>query len=144
MRTSRKWTTGTRTTSTTRNITSHWAINSNRYNQVRGEGEWRMGSYRNVYAQVSGGTRTTLSPNQINKWIRYVNAGTRVYKFNANEFTKYFGRQWTSTTPTAARQWLKRKYGPGIKDVTRGKGNCWLVATTRNVTGRPWNNYNWM
>jgi len=133
---------------TTGRTTTNWAntytTNSPKYRPAKTECQWRMGSYRNVYAQLAGNTRTGFSPATANRWIRYVNNGVRVYKFNNNEFGRYFGTKWTCTSPTATRQYLKKKYGAGIKDVTRGTNNCWLVATTKNITGRPFNNYNWM
>ena len=122
---------------------THYPCNSPKYRLARDECQWRMGSYRNIYAQFAGGTRTCFSPAAANKWIRYVNNGVRVYKFNTNEFTRHFGTRMTYTTPTTARQYLRRKYGTWIKDVTRGNNNCWLVATTKNVPGRPFAQYNW-
>ena len=133
-----------KSTSCQTHTTMNYACNSPKYNPVRNECQWRMGSYRNVGTQFNGtGAKTVFSPTTANKWLRYVNNGVRVYKFNHNDFARYFGSQWTRTTPTTARQYLKKKYGQGIKDVTRGKGNCWLIATTKNVTGRPFNNYPW-
>ncbi len=38
---------------------------------------------------------------------------------------------------------LRNKYGTAVRDVTRGNGNCWLIATTKNVSGRPFNAYCW-
>jgi hypothetical protein len=121
-----------------------YACNSPKFTPVKQECQWRIGSYRNVYTQFTGGgTKTTISPAMANRWIRYINNGNRVYKFNNAQFTRYFGTNWTTGPITAARQYLRRKFGTGIKDVARGKGNCWLVATTKNVTGRPFNNYSW-
>ena len=135
-------TTWTRTKTTRTN--DYYPCNSPKYSTARNECQWRMGSYRNVWSQFNGtGTKTVFSPTAANKWIKYINNGVRVYKFNNTDFNKYFGTQQSGYTPTAARQWLKKKYGTGIKDVTRGKGNCWLVATTKNVTGRPFSNYTW-
>jgi len=126
------------------NVTStRYPCNSPKYRLARTECQWRMGSYRNIYAQFAGGARTCFSPATANKWLRYINNGVRVYKFNTNEFTRHFGTRMTCTTPTAARQYLRQKYGTRIKDVTRGNNNCWLIATTKNVTGRPFAQYNW-
>jgi hypothetical protein len=103
-----------------------------------------MGSYRNVYSQITpAGSKTSFSPTNANKWMKYVHNGNLVYKFNTAQFSRYFGSRWNQSTPTAARQWMRKKFGAGIKDVTRGKSNCWLVATTKNVTRQPFSNYNW-
>jgi hypothetical protein len=123
---------------------THYPCNSPKFRPVRDECQWRIGSYRNVYSQFAGGTRTNFSPATANKWIRYVNNGVRVYKFNSIEFTRHFGARLTYTTPTTARQFLRQKFGACIKDVTRGNGNCWLIATTKNVTGRPFAQYDWI
>lgn len=137
--TNRTWKTGRTFTMNT----SRYPCKSPKFNTARTECQWRIGSYRNVYSQFTmTGNRTNWSPAIANRWVRYVNTGARVYKFNNNEFTRFFGYQCTTCTPTAARMVLRRKYGMGIKDVTRGN-SCWLIATTRNVTGRPFNNYNW-
>lgn len=133
-----------KTTKTTHTPTAAYPCSSPKYKNAKDECQWRMGSYRNVYAQFSGaGSKTAFSPTTANRWIKYVNSGARVYKFNQTDFNKYFGQHWATGTPTAARTYLKKKYGSGIKDVTRGKGNCWLVATTKTVAGRPFNNYPW-
>ncbi len=123
---------------------THYPCNSPKYRVVRDECQWRMGSYRNLYSQFAGGTRTNFSPAAANKWVRYVNSGVRVYKFNSIEFTRHFGARLTYTTPTTARQYLRQKFGACIKDVIRGNGNCWLIATTKNVTGRPFAQYDWI
>jgi len=124
--------------------TTYYACSSPKFRTARDECQWRIGSYRNIYSQFAGGNRTYFSPATANKWVRYVNNGVRVYKFNQNEFARYFGARWATASPTVCRQYLRRKYGAAIKDVTRGNGNCWLVATTKNVTGRPFTTYNWM
>jgi hypothetical protein len=130
--------TTTGTTGTTTGTTTTYACNSPKFRTVRQECQWRITSYRNVYTQITGpGTKTIFSPTTANKWVRYVNTGVRVFKFTNTEFTRHFGTTWTTRTPKAAWRYLRTKYGPGIKDVTRGKGNCWLVATTKTVTTRP-------
>lgn len=104
----------------------------------------RMGSYRNVYTQFTGaGMKTSFSPTTANRWMRYVNNGVQVYKFNNIDFCRYFGNRWAQGTPKSAYRYLRNHYGNTIKDVTRGKGNCWLIATTRTPTARPFLNYNW-
>jgi len=132
-----------KTRRTTTNRTTY-ACHSRRFRPPRKECQWRIGSYRNVYSQFTpAGSQTVLSPTTATKWIKYVNNGALVYKFNNAPFSRYFGPRWTTGTPTAARQYMRRKFGAGIKDVTRGKGNCWLVATTKNMNRSPFCNYNW-
>ena len=124
--------------------TANYPCNSPKFKPVRFECQWRIGSYRNIYSQFAGNLSTSpFSPTTAYKWVRYVNAGVRVYKFNNTEFCRYFGHNLARFTPMAARQYLKQKFGPGIKDVTRGNNNCWLVATTKSVTGRPFTSYTW-
>ena len=124
---------------------SSFPKNSPAFKRVRNECEWRIGSYRTIYSQFTGaGTKTTFSPTNANKWLNYVNNGYRVYKWSHKDFCKYFGSQWQQGTPTACQRYLKQKYGQGIKAVTRGKANCWLIATTPTVTARPFYNYNWL
>ncbi len=123
---------------------TNYACNSPKFKIAKTECEWRMGSYRNVYSQFNRtNSKTTFSPTAANKWTRYINSGARVYKFSTTDFTKFFGQQWKNWTPTTAKQYMKKKFGPAIKDVTRGNNNCWLVATTKTVTGRPFTNYTW-
>ena len=115
-----------------------------RFSNTGKEIQARIGSFRNINSQLSGaGKVTAFSPTTVNKWIKFVNNGTRVYKFKNNDFCKYFGSNWSSSNPTAAQRWLTQKFGTGIKAVTRGKANCWLIAATNNVTGRPFTNYSW-
>ena len=141
--TSRTHKTRRTTTSRTTNRTTY-ACSSPRFRTTKQECQWRIGSYRNVYSQFTpAGTKTIFSPTTANKWIKYVNNGALVYKFNNVQFSRYFGTRWTSGTPTAARQFMRRKFGAGIKDVTRGKGNCWLVAATKNMNRYPFSNYSW-
>jgi hypothetical protein len=124
--------------------TATYPCNSPKYKWVQQECQWRIGSYRNVYSQFTGaGTKTNISPATANKWMKYVNHGAMVYKFTNKDFCRYFGNRWAYSTSRAAYQYLKNHYGTAIKDVTRGKGNCWLIATTRTPASRPFNNYNW-
>ncbi len=127
----------------TRKVTT-FTKNSPAFKSVRTECQWRMGSYRSVYTQFAGGgQRTTFSPTNANKWLRYVNSGYRVYKWTPKDFYRYFGHQWQQETPTACYRWMRRKYGTCIKAITRGTGNCWLVATGQNVSGYPFQQYHW-
>ncbi len=137
-------TTNWKTTRTT-GTTTTYPTNSPKFRTVQTECQWRIGSYRNVYTQITGpGNKTTISPTTANKWVRYVNTGVRVYKFTNNDFCKFFGTTFTTGTTRTACRYLRRKFGQGIKDVTRGKGNCWLVATTKTMTTRPFNTYTWV
>jgi len=136
------WSTG-RATGRAYATTASFTCNSPRYNTVKNECQWRMGSYQNVYTQFTGAGTTNWSPTIANRWVKYVNNGYQVYKFTQAEFTRHFGTQWTYGSTTATRRYLARKHGNCIKDVTKGKGNCWLIAATRTPTGRPFHNYNW-
>jgi len=121
-----------------------FSYNPSRFNTITKDIQARITSYRNLDQQFRGpGMVTWFSPTTANKWLKYVNNGAYVYKFTQNSFCRYFGQQWLTATPTTAYRWLRQKYGAGIKGVTRGKGNCWLVAATNRVTARPFNNYNW-
>jgi hypothetical protein len=133
----------TGTTRSSRMSDTTYACNSPKFTPVKNECKWRIGSYRNVYSQFASGSKTQFSPTTANRWIKYVNNGNRIYKFNTTDFSKFFGTQIASSSPTVAKNFLKKKFGASVKDVTRGKGNCWLVATTKNVTARPFNSYNW-
>lgn len=121
--------------------------NSPKFNAARQECQWRMGSYRNVYSQFSGSSKTAFSPTTANKWVRYVNNNFRVYRFTQQQFNKFFGAAGSYGTsfnsPTTIKTFLRRKFGAFIKDVTRGNNNTWLIATSKNVTGRPFTQYNW-
>ena len=121
-----------------------WSCNAPAFNPPRHECKWRIGSYRTIYAQFSGaGLNTAFSPANAKKWVKFINNGYRVFKFTNKDFCRHFGNQWATATPTSCHKWMKQKYGASIKAVTRGKANCWLIATTPSVTGRPFNTYNW-
>jgi hypothetical protein len=133
-----------RTVKRTMSHTATYLCNSPKFKGLRNECQWRMGSYQNVYSQFTGtGQKTNLSPTIANRWMKYVNNGVQVFKFTNKDFCTHFGNRWANTAPTAAYRFLKNRYGNTIKDVARGKGNCWLVATTRTPTARPFTNYNW-
>ncbi len=104
-----------------------------------------IGSFRNIATQFSGaGKVTAFSPTTVNKWIKYVNGGTCVYKFTNEQFCRYFGTRFhTPTSPMYAARYLKNRFGAGIKDVARGKGGSWLVAASANVSSGPFKNYKW-
>lgn len=123
---------------------STYHLNAPGFKQPRNECEWRIGSYRTVYSQFTGtGKLTALSPTTANKWIKFVNSGYRIYKFSNTDFCNFFGTKWNTGTPTACHRWMKQKYGSGIKAVTRGKTNTWLIAATPNVNALPFRNYTW-
>ena len=139
----RRTTTGKRYGTTTRptNTTSY---NPKQYNKYRESIQAKIGSYKTLNQQFTGaGKVTAFSPTNANKWIKYVDQGTLIYKFNNQQFMNFWGATWNEPTPTAACRYLKNKYGAGIKAVTRGKGNNWLVAATPRVTARPFSNYTW-
>ncbi len=104
----------------------------------------KIGSYRTIWQQFNGtGKVVAFSPTSANKWIKYVDQGAYVYKFSNQQFSKFFGKNWNNPTPTAALRFLKQKYGQGIKAVTKGKNNTWLVAATPKVNARPFSTYTW-
>lgn len=147
---SNTWKTGTQRTGagyrsgqTTAYNTTQYPSNSPKFRATREECEWRIGSYRNVYSQFNANQKTAFSPNTASKWVRYVNNGSRVYKFTTQQFSKFFGTAWNWQTPSSAKQFLRKKFGACVKDVVRGNNNTWLVATTKNVTGRAFTTYNW-
>ena len=121
-----------------------YKCNSPAFKQARSECQWRIGSYRTVYSQFGGNAKQTVfSPTTANKWMKYVTNGYCIYKFNNKDFYKYFGDQWHTKSPTACYRWMKQNYGTGIKAITRGQANTWLIAATPNVNKGPFKNYNW-
>ena len=151
--TRRTWKSGT-TRRTTGGTTKHsgwtttptsWPSTSyspTKYTNYKRELQAKIGSYRTITQQFTGtGKVTAFSPSGANKWIKYVDQGAFVYKWNNTQFCRYFGTDYP--TPTAAYRWLRQKYGPGIKAVTRGKGNNWLVAAAPKITARPFYSYTW-
>jgi hypothetical protein len=121
-----------------------YPCNSPKFRIVKNECQWRMGSYYNVYSQFTGAGRYTyMSPTTANRWIRYVNNGAQVYCFSNRDFCNTWGNKLAHANPRAAYMYLRNHYGSIIKDVTRGKNNCWLIATTRTPTARLFTTYNW-
>lgn len=120
-----------------------WPCNSPKFSAVRDECQTKIGSFRTIYAQCTGAGKTCFSPSTANKWTRFVNNGACVYQFSGAQFTKTFGRQFNHATPTTAFRMMKRKYGAGIKAVTQGRNNTWLVCASSSITARPFSNYNW-
>lgn len=114
------------------------------FNNVVTDCEQRIGSYRNISSQCTGpGRITTFSPTTANKFLRLVDNGTLVYRFSNPEFCRFFGQQLGAATTPAAFRTLRQKFGTGIKAVSRGRNNCWLVAASESVSGRPFRNYTW-
>ncbi|MBK9121127.1 MAG: hypothetical protein IPM18_16215 [Phycisphaerales bacterium] len=121
-----------------------YSTRSPKFRAAQNEVQWRIGSYRNIQTQFSGpGVKTPVSPTTVSKWIKYVNNGVQVYKFTNKQFQTYFGAKTANSNPTVVRKQLATRFGASIKDVTRGKGNTWLIAATRTPTARPFANYPW-
>jgi hypothetical protein len=115
-----------------------------KYTNYRKEVQAKIASYRNLNQQWTGtGKVTAFSPTGANKWLKYVNQGAWIYKFNNNQFCRYFGDDWAYATLPAVYRYFQKRFGSGIKGVTRGKGNIWLVAAMPTVTARPFYNYPW-
>lgn len=114
------------------------------FSTQRRELNCKIESYRTINTQFSGNTRVTaFSPTTAKQWINFVDNGCFVYTFNNAEFCRFFGSQFNNCSPTQAFRTLRTKLGTGIKAVTRGKSNTWLVAATPRVTARPFSTYNW-
>jgi hypothetical protein len=124
-----------------------YRTNAPGFSQPRNECQWRMMSYRTIYTQFSGpGKSTVFSPTTAHKWINYINTGCRIYKFSNKDFTRHFGNQWENpkfNNPNTCYRWMRQKFGAGVKAVTRGRANTWLVAATPNVCARPFQTYTW-
>jgi hypothetical protein len=115
-----------------------------KYNTYKKTLQAKIGSYRTIHQQFTGtGKVTAFSPAGANKWIKYVDQGAWVYKFNNTQFSKFWGPYWNDPSPTVAFRYLQKKYGSNIKAVTRGKGNCWLVAAMPKLTARAFSTYTW-
>lgn len=142
---------GTRSSTGSWSNSSNWSTNTTtrsysptQFSTARREIQAKIGSYRTLNEQFSGaGKVTAFSPNTCSKWISYVDSGCNVFKFTNNEFCRFFGTQMNNCPPSFAFRTLRNKCGTGIKAVTRGKNNCWLVAATPRVTARPFSTYTW-
>lgn len=140
------WSTGNRSTGTTGagGWTASKTYSTNQFSTQRRELNCKIASYRTINQQFSGSGRVTaFSPTTSKQWIGYVDNGCFVYNFNNAEFCRFFGSQFGNSSPTQALRTLRSKLGTGIKAVTRGKGNSWLIAATPRVTSRAFTNYNW-
>jgi hypothetical protein len=115
-----------------------------KFNATKKQIQKTISSYRTLSSQFSGAsTKNYFSPSTAQKWIKFVGGGACVYKFNQQQFCRYFGSQWNYNQSTsAAFKYLRKNFGAGIKAVAHGKGNTWLIAAT-NVNGSPFKNYNW-
>ena len=117
---------------------------SSKFSGTRKQLQKKIVSLRTINQQVSGvGKVTAFSPNNASRWIQMVNNGACIYQFTNTDFCRHFGSKWSSYAPSTALSYLKRKFGSGIKAVTRGKGNSWLVAASPNLSSRPFGSYNW-
>ncbi len=117
-----------------------------KFNDIRQNIQQRVGSYRNIYAQVSGASKVTaFSPKTAQQWTKFINNGCNVYKFNTQQCSRFFGQQQfdSSTTNRTATQLFRAKFGAGVKAVAQARGNAWLVAATNNVNQGPFKNYKW-
>lgn len=120
-----------------------------RFNMHRKDLNAKIASFRMINQQVSGpGKVTAFSPSTTNKWIKLVNNGAFVFKFTNAQFSQKFGKIVTknntksfSGSPNVALKSLQRMFGGGIKAVTRGKANSWLIAATPTVNKAPFSNY---
>lgn len=137
--------TTTRRSNTTSGYRSPAGYPTSQFRNIGRNIQQTISSFRNIQTQWTGTTKVTaFSPTAANKWIRYVNNGTYIYKFTNSDFCRHFGSRFNSpTTTSSACRFLRNKFGAGIKDVTRGKGGCWLIAATPNVTARPFSTYKW-
>lgn len=117
--------------------------NTTKFNNYREQIQSRIGSYKAINTQFNGTTCYAFSPTTAKQWIGYVNNGASVYTFSTAQFSRYFGSGWNNASPTAAFRHLRKKFGAGIKGVTRGRGNNWLICASQNVTSRPFATYNW-
>ncbi len=135
------------TTTTSRTSAASRTYSPSKYKSVNKNLQQWIGSFRNIRTQFNGaGPVSAFSPIGVNKWIKYVNTGSFVYKFTNVDFCKKFSSALNSNSnpsATAATRILKKKFGAGIKGITRGKGGCWLIAATPNVSGGPFSSYKW-
>ena len=138
-------TSSTRATSAKGTWSPSAAFSPTKFNNQKKNVNAKIASFRTISQQFSGaGKVTAFSPTAANKWINLVNSGASVYKFNGTQFNRFFGKFFSnnvnSVSPTVAFKTLKKQFGSGIKAVTRGKGNNWLVASTTN-TATPFKSY---
>lgn len=117
-----------------------------KFNAVRDGIQARVGSFRNIFSQVSGsGKVTAFSPRTAQQWVNLVNKGACVYKFNNTQIAKVFGAKFDgSQSNTVVTKAFQTKFGKAaIKGITRGRGNSWLVATNSPINKGPFKNYTW-
>jgi hypothetical protein len=133
-----------RTSSTSRGTASGYPVS--KFANVRTGIQGRLGSFRNIFSQVSGpGKVTAFSPRTAQQWFNLVNKGAWVYKFSSPQLVKSFGTKFDPEfSNTAITKFFKTKFGnAAIKGVTRGRGNTWLVATNSPINKGPFKNYTW-
>ncbi len=136
----RSWSTGTgRSTGATQT----WSSTSPQFTPIKNECQARIGSYKNVFSQFNGRGKTAFSPSAANKWLKFVNNGTLVYKFTSQQFNQSFGSRFSQLAPSACVRAFQQQFGAGVKAVCRGNNGSWLIAATTNVTANPFRNYNW-
>lgn len=118
-----------------------------KFNTVRDGIQTRVGSFRNIFSQVSGkGKVTAFSPRTAQQWFNLVQKGACVYKFSAPQVAKVVGSTKFKTNPSnaAVTKAFQTKFGKAsIKGVTQGRGNSWLVATNSPINKGPFKNYTW-
>ncbi len=145
VRSSSRNTRGTGSGSTKATWSPSAAFSPTKFNTQKKSVTAKIASFRTISQQFTGaGKVTAFSPSAANKWIGLVNNGANVYKFNGQQFNRYFGKFFSNNvnavSPSIAFKTLKKEFGAGIKAVTRGKGNNWLVASTNN-TASPFKSY---
>jgi hypothetical protein len=133
------------------NWSSNWSPNTafapTKFIQQRSDVTCKIASFRTINEQFSGSSKVVaFSPATANRWINFVNDGCYVYKFNNNDFNRSFGRFFNrsfggSFSTGFALKTLQKQFGAGIKAITRGKGNNWLIAATPNVSKGPFGSY---
>lgn len=133
-----------RSTTSSSSRSSGRTFSASSFNKITTNIQQKIGSYRNIWSQFKGGSSTCFTPGTANKWINLIDNGANVYKFTGNDFARWFGTSYNPKwSPTTAMRFCRQRFGMGIKAVNRGRGNCWLVCATSNVSSRPFNMYNW-
>src|SRR5262245_54958418 len=122
------------TTSSSSSRTTGRSFSASSFNKITSNIQQKIGSYRNIWSQFKSGSTTCFTPGTANKWINLIDNGANVYKFTGNDFARWFGTNYSSTwSPSTATRYCKQRFGTGIKAVSRGKGNCWLVCASSTV-----------
>lgn len=141
---SNRWGNSYNTTTGSNNWGPTATYSPSKFSNIREQLQQRAASYRTLHNECSGpGKVTCFSPTTARSWVRFVNSGCNVYRWNNAEFTRNFGTQFNNCSTTQAFRTLRSKFGTGIKAVARGKGNCWLIAASTSVGARQFSNYSW-